>query len=192
MKEEDTMHCATMVVTGDRPIEAILTAALVPFYDIKFDWCALGGRYSGLLIAADGAETLTGGGQMTPAEVWHSEMAQEFGAEFHMPGTSGPGVDAVRKRDFRGCYKQDLPQALVLRGEWHEAPLFPFHMVVSMMQFVKSRGVVCRDPDEFMSTVNEEELRQERALRDEWKEKVLSLLDTVGDDEWLSLVDCHD
>jgi hypothetical protein len=65
-------------------------------------------------------------------------------------------------------------------------------MVVSMMQFVKSRGVVCRDPDEFMSTVNEEELRQERALRDEWKEKVLSLLDTVGDDEWLSLVDCHD
>jgi hypothetical protein len=185
------MHCATMVVTGDRPIEAILTAALIPFYDIKFDWCALGGRYSGLLIAAEGAETLTGDGQMTPAEVLLLKTTEEIGVELHRAGASGPGVDAVRRKDFRGFHIKDLTKALVLRGKWHQAPLCQIHETVSMTRFLKSRGLVCRDPDEFMSTVNGEELREEQALRDEWKKRVLSLLDTVGDDEWLSMVDCH-
>jgi hypothetical protein len=185
------MHCATMVVTDERPSEAVLSAVLVPFYQIKFDWCALGGRYTGLLIAAEGAETLTGGRQMTPAEEWHSKMADEIGAKFHMPAASGTGVDAVRKKYFRGCYIQDLPRALILRGEWHEAPLCSIHMIVTTMQFLKRQGIVCRDPNEFMSTVSEEELHEEQALRDEWKKKLLSLLDTVDDDEWLSLVDCH-
>jgi hypothetical protein len=185
------MHCATMVVTGEKPTEAVLSAALVPFYDIKFDWCALGGRYSGLMIAATGAETLTGGGQMTPGEARHSKTAEEIGAKLHRPGASGLGVDAVRKKDFRGCYMPNLPRALVLRGEWYEAPPCPIHQALSVMRSMKDHGIGCRDPDEFLSTVSEEEVRQEQSLCDEWKEQFLSLLDTVGDGEWLSFVDCH-
>jgi hypothetical protein len=184
------MHRATMVVTEERPVEPVLSAALIPFHDIKFDWCALGGRYSGGLIAFEGAETLTRA-EMAPVEDLLLKMAEEIGVELHIPRASGPGVDAVRKKDFRGWYIQELPRALVLRRKWHEAPPSPIHETVSMMRFLKGRGIACRDPDEFMSSVREEKVLAEQALRDKWNTTFLDLLDAVGDDEWLSIVDCH-
>lgn len=112
------MHFAAYVITAERPTPEVLAKVLEPFKFDKFDWYALGGRYTGNVIPADGADTLTGKDEPSGFELKMqelcTEMREESGADlkFVRDGVShGPGVDACQIQNMAGTNERPISVA---------------------------------------------------------------------------------
>jgi hypothetical protein len=103
------MHFFAYVVTEEKPTDAVLAKVMAPFMpdalgnDHKLDWYALGGRYTGLLIPHQMANTIKG----------------SFIGDG--PGRTGPGVDALQHSNLKHPYTETraCAAAVVLGGEWY-------------------------------------------------------------------------
>ena len=185
------MHFIVFVVTDEKPVEDVLAAALEPFRPSweggagKWDWWKLGGRYTGLLIPKDPKnDSITGGYAITPIE---ARMATR---DTRHHGRTGPGVDALRFCDI----KEQLsgPAAVVIGGQWHEAPTSPELMVLGTMRKLQElhpggpRWPLENDP-EFDKKCEE----QEAAICAWWEGEIKPLLNRRCGCTWLAVVDCH-
>lgn len=121
------MHNAVLVI-GDNPVEQ-----LRPLHPDPFDWYAVGGRYSGWLLASPDAITGTIHGDAMPAAEARLLGALD-GARRPGPGR-GPGVDqaCVFDVDLDATLAKLAPtpdESIVIgvmaNGRWHQGPLLTF------------------------------------------------------------------
>jgi len=109
------MHFIAFVVTNEKPTEAVLAAAMAPFGpdvlgdDHKWGWWGLGGRYTGLLIPHNIANTIKGKPDAMPP--WERRDDGLRG-----PGKTGPGVDALQHSNLKYPYFDTggFPAAVVI------------------------------------------------------------------------------
>lgn len=204
------MHFAAYVITAERPTPEVLEAALAPFREQKFDWYALGGRYSGNIIPIEGADTLTGSDEPHPFELKMQEllveMREESGGDlkFVRDGVShGPGVDACQIQNIESLRgRGGAPLAVIVGGEWHQCPVYPIEASL------RARGIPVDDimepePDvevfggipEDGKGVSPEEMREwiaeEQAAVAERRELIKELMAPICPQHWLSLIDLH-
>jgi hypothetical protein len=172
------MHFVVLVVTYDKPTEAVLEAALAPFGiaalgpHAKWDEWALGGRYTGLLIPHDLADTVTGGPHVSEMEMLRSQVGA-----IQRPGHTGPGVDALRKSNLKDYHGGRFPFAVLIEGQWHSDG------VPSVEGMLRGMGLD--------DTADQQDFTEERAALRAWCSKFETLMDGVAPDLWLALIDCH-
>src|SRR5215469_11474256 len=97
LERSEFLHFVTFVVTDTKPTEEMLENMLRPFGPKgldRFDYWALGGRFSGQVIPHDLADTITGGPDVSSAELKiMNELAACWDVVLHSPGSKpGPGV----------------------------------------------------------------------------------------------------
>jgi hypothetical protein len=210
------MHFIALVVTTDKPTEEVLDATLSPFSDDAankaaendaaskgievidldyhpfghFDYYQLGGRYIGLLNPVDGAETIKGSDDPHPVE---AQLMAMLGGKIVKPGyRGGTGVDALRIKDAQIPLMPAPPSAMVINGQWHQAPACPILTAASMAEgFRRATGNPAINPEDVLSQADQKELAEERNLNDQWCEKCLDLTAAIPDDHWISVIDCH-
>jgi hypothetical protein len=112
------MHFAVAVVTQDKPTDSVLADTLAPFgpltaAEAKWDWYALGGRFSGHLFSRDFAETVTGGPEYPD---------DELSVTPYPLSNLGSGVDAVQCGSLEAI--TSLPIGVVINGFWHATDRF--------------------------------------------------------------------
>jgi hypothetical protein len=178
------MHTSVIVVTKDKPTEDVLATALAPFGPVAlgpaahWDWWALGGTFTGLLIPHDLANTITGGPDISPAELAVEGIVAAAGVTMTRLGDqAGPGVDALQHRNFKELLDGWMPLAIVIDGHWHQCEIYPVEPLL------RSIGRI----DE----ADRHDFSEERAAGAVWDEKAIRILDVVPSDHWISVVDIH-
>jgi hypothetical protein len=115
------VHFAVLVVTKDKPTERVLARALRPFgprtVRPKWNWYALGGRFSGVLHPLDVADTVTGG-----LEYPDDELSQATDPRHK----TGSGIAALIRRNLE-CIEL-APGVVVWDGRWHETKNFTWEL----------------------------------------------------------------
>jgi hypothetical protein len=190
------MHFITFVVTKEKPTEAVLAAAMAPFgpnvlgKDAKWDEWTLGGRYTGLLIPHSIENTVTGGPNVSDAELAIAAMAESADTVVTQPGRTGPGVDALQARNMKRFHNKDngaFPYAILLDGHWHSDEVIGVEGMARQMATIL--GI---DFDHLAGKfAGQHDFTEERAALNAWREKAVQILDTVRPDDWLSVVDIH-
>jgi hypothetical protein len=191
------MHFIAFVVTDQKPTEDVLAAALEPFRPSweggagKWDWWKLGGRYTGLLIPKDpGNDSITGGYAIQPIEVRMAEHNAEAGLQTKHHGRTGPGVDALRFCDVKELLSG--PAAVVIGGQWYEAPTAPELMARGMLRKLQELHPGFSPPplDDAAEFDNKCE-EQEAAICAWWEDDIKPMLNRCCGCYWLAIVDCH-
>jgi hypothetical protein len=92
----------------------------------KFDWAAIGGRFSGVLIPKPGAISGRVAGETLPS--FEADLVTSLAAHedlrISLPSIErGSGFDQLRKGevDLPITLEQYTPNAVLIIGEWHEA-----------------------------------------------------------------------
>jgi hypothetical protein len=120
------MHFCVLVVTKDKPTDDVLAKALAPFgrhalgNDAKWDWYALGGRYSGHLIPLHFADTVTGRAHFPEHEISDDGIIDTSAAKIAKYGSTAPGVDALQRRNARTNDIFMPVFAVLIDACWHE------------------------------------------------------------------------
>jgi hypothetical protein len=164
------MHFITYVVTEEKPTDAVLAKVMAPFMpnalgnDHKLDWYALGGRYTGLLIPHQMANTIKG----------------SFIGDG--PGSTGPGVDALQLSNLKHPYAETsvCPAAVVLGGEWYGRDN-------NDMKGTKHVLYEMGFPDVAEAFDETEEMLALQA----WMDEMADLLETVSGNCWIAALDCQ-
>jgi hypothetical protein len=139
----------------------------------KWNWYALGGKFSGMLEPLDIADTVTGG-----PEYPDDELSREPDPRYE----PGSGVDALRRRNLE-CI--ELPPGVVVwDGRWHETKNFTWELGLGGRPMSFWLGDV--DPAAPILWGDEG-----LAVGDEWERKFDELLEAVPPDYWISIVDCR-
>jgi hypothetical protein len=116
------VHFAVAVVTKERPTEARFAAALNPFGPTaggaaRWDWWALGGRYTGALCRFSSFG-------LCPIEYTITnevEFPDDELTSFPPPSVPAGGVDAIQNRYAKEYMVLWTPRALLIDGQWHES-----------------------------------------------------------------------
>jgi hypothetical protein len=170
------MHFAVAIVTKEKPTEAILAETLAPFgpaagIEAKWDWLALGGRFSGLLCPKQIADTVTGGVEYPDDELPLMPIRR-----------CGPGVDALQNGNLESFNWTVPPRVLVTDGQWLEAePLTVDYGGPPL------RSLYLGDIDPSAPVLSVPEM----LLTDDWFERFYGILDNLPNERWLSIVDCR-
>jgi len=177
-----TVHFITFVVTEEKPTVEMVAKTLEPFRETQenpyghWDWFALGGRYTGLLIPHNIENTLTSGPALEPEEAFMGRLSEETGVQFTRPQHTGPGVDALQCGNLA---EYPTPDAVVVAGEWHEPPAWL--IVLRMHELGIDLGTL----------MSAEELATAREMMQQWAVEVKGLIGANCCQCWLSIVDCH-
>jgi hypothetical protein len=166
------MHFAAFVITDENPTQEVLKRALVhfgPYHQGHWLGWALGGRYTGNLVPIEPAKTVTGA-RPEPTDL---ERRQ---AQYGLPPArgqerTGPGVDALQRKNLASVYEGFLPHAVVFQGQWHECEVFSVEAVAFdlgiQMEFPAERAAVAR-----------------------WLAKFEAIMEEVPAENWISVIDC--
>jgi hypothetical protein len=162
---EVNMHFAVAIVTNEKPTEAILAETLAPFgpaagVEAKWDWQALGGRFTGLLCPKQIAGTVTGGVEYPDDELPLRPILQ-----------SGPGVDAVQNGNLETFNWTFPPRVLVIDGQWLEAQPLTVDFGGSVL-----RSLYLGDIDRSAPVLSGPEM----LLTDDWFERFYGILDNLA------------
>jgi hypothetical protein len=169
------MHFAIAVVTNDKPTESMLADALAPFGpaggEPKWDWFALGGRFSGHLFSTDMTDTITGGPEYPDDELSVTSFPV---------GELGYGVDAVQCGSLEAI--TSLPVGVVFDGCWHATRIFIWQGPEGRC----SPYLADIDPAAPYLPWNEGLLAAEQ-----WSRRFREILEGIPSGHWISIVDCR-
>ena len=174
------MHFFALVVTEEKPTEEVIGKVLKPFGPDggrRWDHWALGGRYTGNLIPLDLPNTLTGGPDVPEVEMVLDRMSREAGLRAVRSERPGPGVDALQLQNLKRIHPGVAPLAVVAGDNWYECEVHPIEPLAQAL------GLQIR--------MRPEELDAERSAVARWLDEVRALLESVPEEHWLAVIDCH-
>jgi hypothetical protein len=175
MLVEATMHFAAAVVTEEKPTETILAETLAPFgcaagFEAKWDWYALGGRFSGRLDPHDISETITGGFEYPDDEL--PLLPKQM---------TDSGVDALRIGNLKSFLWFLPPKALLVASQWHEIRTCTWDP--GSPPFV---AAYLGDIDPSAPVLSKPELL---TIAEPWDQLFSEVIDRGPDERWISIVD---
>ncbi|MFZ1106825.1 MAG: hypothetical protein WAN43_00570 [Rhodomicrobium sp.] len=172
------MHFLALVISDEKPTEALLKDWVSPFMPEKLDRWALGGRYTGLLEPLQLTDTITGGPDCPAIELaLSSVMEKAAGGDVKVmrPGMRGPGVDALRVGNLKSSAAK--PSAILKGGRWFE-----------QSEEAQAACLLLRNSRLF---ANVQLTNKQRSAMDIWDSKIHELVSDVRLDQWFSAIDCH-
>jgi hypothetical protein len=185
------MHSLMLVISDIKPTEILLDEWLKPFMPEKFDWFTLGGRYTGLLIPFDLADTVTGGDDCSDIELFMDTVIKEAsGGKVKMisPGARGPGVDALQVKNTKKVLLDGPPAIILKNGELFEDDDEDSNAASIIVGCANAiRSVYPEKADEMLASITP----KQKAACDKWDAKARKLLRDVRPDQWTSIIDCH-
>lgn len=186
------MHHLAFVVTTEKPTEELLAKTLEPFRcsvdnpDGPLDWFALGGRYTGNIMACPHADSTITGGLVRPAfeMLMEKHDVDDQQCKWQFRRTTGPGVDAAQFKHIH--HPLVRPVAVVANGQWHQSPDMPDLQAREMSR--RYGFPMCEEWETENAGKCDEQLA---AYEAGWARMVSEVLDPCGPDDWLSIVDYH-
>ena len=148
----------------------------------RFDWWALGGRYSGQVIPYDLTDTMTGGPGVSDDELAIlGELADCWGIDVRPPvSTPGAGVDVARFDNIKTL--EIVPDAILINGEWHRNG---YEAIANLADWREEAEALLRNPE------IEQQVEAEKVMLSTWGRRRRNLLDRQPPTAWLAVIDCH-
>jgi hypothetical protein len=183
------MYFATLVISNEKPTEALLAKLLAPFMPKRLDEFSLGGRFTGWLHPISYLEdTLTGGPWASDGELAViRQLGSDAETKVMAPSYHSTGVDALRRSNFREA--ECTPSVILMNGRWHEHVMSEDPEILSTKM---AMGLAANYP-EFAKNVRiePEAAAKVKAADAEWQAQFEKLFDQARPDQWLSIVACH-
>jgi hypothetical protein len=169
------VNFAAFVITDKKPTPEVLEKTLVLFGPHHqghwLEW-TLGGRYTGNLIPIDRENTATGA---RPELTDFEKRRDIYGLPTRRQERTGPGVDALQRKNLASVNEAFLPHAVVLQGQWHACEVF------SVEALARDLGL----------EVLAEEREAECAAIARWSAKFEAMMQEIPAENWISVIDCN-